>query len=260
VTALAARRRHPLASVVLVALGLLVTGVLYAAFAPGRASAADDNQDQIAKGRALFLANCATCHGLDATGTKNAPSLIGVGAASVDFQVGTGRMPLQQQAPQALQQPVRFNADQIAQLAAYIGSLAPGPGIPTQADVDPSKGDAARGAAIFRTNCAMCHNFAGMGGALTRGKFAPNLQGTSPTHVYEAMITGPQSMPVFDDQTMTPQDKRDIIAYLTTTKAQPTPGGFSLGFLGPVNEGLVAWVVGIAALIGCAVWLGSKSS
>ncbi len=259
-TALAARRRHPLASVVLVVMGLLVTGAIYAAFAPGRASAADDPQDQIAKGKALFLANCSTCHGVNGEGRNNAPSLVGVGAASVDFQVGTGRMPLRQDGPQAPQGNNRFTPEQIAQLAAYVASLGPGPGVPSESDTDAAKGDPSRGAAIFRTNCAMCHNFAGKGGALTRGKYAPNLDGTSPTHIYEAMLTGPQSMPVFDDQTMTPQDKRDIIAYLKTTEQQPTPGGFSLGFLGPVNEGLVAWVVGIAALIGCAVWLGAKSS
>jgi ubiquinol-cytochrome c reductase cytochrome c subunit len=260
VTALAARRRHPLAGLVLVLLGLVATGALYAAFAPGRASAADDPQDEIAKGRALFLANCASCHGMDATGRNNAPSLIGVGPASVDFQVGTGRMPLRQDAPQAPQGTNTFTDEQIAQMAAYIGSLGPGPGVPSEEDVDYTKGDASRGATIFRTNCAMCHNFAGKGGALTRGKYAPNLDGTSPTHIYEAMLTGPQSMPVFDDRTISPQDKRDIIAYLKLTEQQSTPGGFSLGFLGPVNEGLVAWVVGIAALIGCAVWLGAKSS
>jgi ubiquinol-cytochrome c reductase cytochrome c subunit len=260
VTALAARRRHPLAGVVLVLLGLVVTGGLYALFAPGRANAADDPADQIAKGRALFLANCATCHGLDAAGRNNAPSLIGVGAASVDFQVGTGRMPLQATGPQAPQSQVRFTPEQISQLSAYVASLGPGPGIPSAEEVDPAKGDASRGAAIFRTNCAMCHNFAGKGGALTRGKYAPNLDGTTATHIFEAMLTGPQSMPVFDDQTITPQDKRDIVAYLKTTEEQPTPGGFSLGFVGPVNEGLVAFVVGLAALIGCAVWLGAKSS
>jgi ubiquinol-cytochrome c reductase cytochrome c subunit len=169
-------------------------------------------------------------------------------------------MPLQRTSPQAPQAAVKFTPEQIAQLAAYVASLSPGPGVPSQEAVDPAKGDPAKGATIFRTNCAMCHNFAGKGGALTRGKYAPNLDGTTPTHIYEAMLTGPQSMPVFDDQTITPQDKRDIIAYLKLTEQQPTPGGFSLGFIGPVNEGLVAWIVGIAALIGCAVWLGSKSS
>jgi ubiquinol-cytochrome c reductase cytochrome c subunit len=260
VTALAARRRHPLAGVVLVLLGLVITGVLYSAFAPGRAGAATNPSEDIAAGRALFLANCATCHGVDAAGRNNAPSLIGVGAASVDFQVGTGRMPLQQTGPQAPQSEVRFTPEQISQLSAYVASLGPGPAIPSADQVDPTKGDASRGAAIFRTNCAMCHNFAGKGGALTRGKYAPNLDGTTPTHIFEAMLTGPQSMPVFDNETLSPQDKRDIIAYLKTTEEDPTPGGFSLGFLGPVNEGLVGWVVGLGGLIACAVWLGSKAS
>jgi ubiquinol-cytochrome c reductase cytochrome c subunit len=260
VTALAARRRSPLASLVLVLLGLIVTGVAYAALAPGRADAAEDPQQQIAAGRALFLANCASCHGVDATGRTNAPTLVGVGAASVDFQVGTGRMPLQRTSPQAPEAQVRFRPEQIAQLSAYVASLGPGPGIPTAEQVDPSKGDPSSGATLFRTNCAMCHNFAGKGGALTRGKYAPNLDGTTPTHIYEAMLTGPQSMPVFSDQTLSEKDKQDIIAYLKLTEEQPTPGGFSLGFLGPVNEGLVAFVVGLASLIGCAVWLGAKSS
>ena len=259
-TALAARRRSKLASLVLVMLGLIVTGVAYAALAPGRAGAAEDPQQQVAAGRALFLANCASCHGVDATGRQQAPSLVGVGAASVDFQVGTGRMPLQRTSPQAPEASVKFRPEQIAQLSAYVASLGPGPGIPSAEEVDPSGGDASKGATIFRTNCAMCHNFAGKGGALTRGKYAPNLDGTTPTHIYEAMLTGPQSMPVFSDQTISPEDKRNIIAYLKTTEQQPTPGGFSLGFIGPVNEGLVAFVVGLAALIACAVWLGAKSS
>jgi ubiquinol-cytochrome c reductase cytochrome c subunit len=260
VTFLAARRRSPLASVLLVLLGLLVTGVAYAALAPGRAGAAEDPKEQVAAGRALFLANCASCHGIDATGRNNAPTLVGVGAASVDFQVGTGRMPLQRSGPQAEQSTVRFNAEQIAQMAAYVASLGPGPGIPSAEDVDPADGDASNGATIFRTNCAMCHNFAGKGGALTRGKWAPNLDGSTPVHIAEAMLTGPQSMPVFSDETISPQEKRDIIAYLKLSESQPSPGGFSLGFLGPVNEGLVAFIVGMAALIACAVWLGAKSS
>ena len=37
---------------------------------------------------------------------------------------------------------------------------------------------------------------AGAGGALTRGKYAPSLQNTTPKHIYEAMVSGPQSMPV----------------------------------------------------------------
>jgi quinol---cytochrome-c reductase cytochrome c subunit len=260
VTALAARRRHPLATALLVLLGLVFVGAAYAAVLPSRADAAQTATDDVAAGRKLFLANCSTCHGVNAEGRANAPSLIGVGAAAVDFQVGTGRMPLAQSGPQAPKAPRRLTDQEVSQLAAYVASLAPGPAIPAADAVDPAKGDAARGALIFRTNCAMCHGAAGKGGALTRGKYAPNLTGSSPTHIYEAMQTGPQSMPVFNDNTIQPKDKQDIIAYLTTVNETPNPGGLSLGRIGPVSEGLVAWLIGLTVLIGFAAWLGSKSS
>lgn len=260
-TALAARRRHPMASALLVLLALVATGFIYAVAAPSRADAADSPDTAVAQGQKLFLANCATCHGMNAEGRKYAPSLIGVGAAAVDFQVGTGRMPMQASGPQAPANPdLRFTEDEIKALAAYVASLAPGPAIPAADAVDPAKGNLAKGADIFRTNCAMCHNFAGSGGALTRGKSAPGLMDTTPTHIYEALITGPQSMPVFPDGTMSPEAKRDVIAYLRTLAEAPSPGGSSLGSLGPVTEGLVGWLIGLGGLIGCAVWLGAKAS
>jgi ubiquinol-cytochrome c reductase cytochrome c subunit len=259
VTALAARRRHPLATAVLVLLGLIVTGTVYAAFAPSQASASTTTNSDVAAGRQLFLANCSTCHGLNAEGRNNAPSLIGVGAAAVDFQVGTGRMPLEASGPQAPKSKRLLTDEETRQLAQYIASLAPGPAIPSEDAIKPD-GNAMHGALIFRTNCAMCHNSTGKGGALTRGKYAPSLTGISPTHIYEAMATGPQSMPVFNDFTLDPQAKKDIITYLTEVDETPNVGGLSLGRLGPVSEGLVAWVVGLTALIASAVWLGSKSA
>ena len=138
-------------------------------------------------------------------------------------------------------------------------SLGPGPAIPSEEDVDYSDANIAEGGEIYRTNCAMCHNFAGSGGALTRGKYAPSLKNTTPKHMYEAMLTGPQSMPVFGDGTMTPEEKRQIIGFLQTSSAEPSPGGLALGKIGPVSEGAVGWLVGLGALIGCAVWLGAKA-
>jgi len=261
VTALAARRRHRWATPVLLFLGLLVTGVGYAAAMPGQANAAGGDPEQVAAGGKLFQANCATCHGLHAEGRTEAPALIGVGAAAVDFQVGTGRMPLGPSGPQAPKvSDIKYTDAQIKQLAAYVASLGPGPAIPTDADTDPAKGNPSNGAVLFRVNCAMCHNFAGKGGALTYGKYAQNLDGSTPKHITEAMLTGPQSMPVFDDRTVTPQDKRDIIAFLSTIQKAPTPGGLSLGSIGPVGEGLVGWLIGLGVLVGCAVWLGAKSA
>lgn len=261
--ALAARRRHPLATVVLLVLGLLVTGAAYAAVSPERATASSGaSADDVQAGRDLFLANCATCHGLQAQGTRNGPTLIGVGAASVDFQVGTGRMPLQKTDVQAPARTVDFTDEETKQLAAYVASLAPGPGLPEERYLELVDDDErlAEGAELFRVNCAMCHNVIGSGGALTRGKYAPSLTGVEPAHIYEAMVTGPQSMPVFNDANIAPEDKQNIISYLKYVEEQPEPGGFGLGGLGPVTEGVWAFLIALGVLIGCAVWLGAKSS
>ncbi len=255
----AASRRSKRAPLVMLLLALLVTTLLYA-FLAGSADASEGSSaSDVAAGEKLFAANCATCHGTDAQGTDVGPSLIGVGAASVDFQVSTGRMPMAANSAQAPSKPVVFDEEQTSQLAAYVASLGAGPSIPTEEMVDGSLGDAANGMLLFRTNCAMCHNAVGAGGALSEGKYAPSLFETTPTQIYEAMLTGPQAMPVFNDASVTPEGKRDIIAYLEEQR-ETSPGGITLGSLGPVAEGLWAWVLGIGSLIGIAVWIGAKSS
>lgn len=263
VKALSQRRRHPLAAVALLLMALLATGGIYAA-----ASTANEAQAQtttftandVDEGSKLFAANCASCHGMGATGSDAAPSLVGVGAASVDFQVGSGRMPMQMDGPQAQVKPVQFDDEQIRQMAAYVASLGAGPAIPSDEILDPAEGDSSAGGELFRVNCAMCHNAAAAGGALTRGKYAPSLEGTSEKHIYEAMVTGPQNMPVFSDANITPEDKQDIIAFLKTIEEQGSPGGADLGSLGPVSEGLFIWVAGLGVIIAFTVWLTSRSS
>ena len=255
-------RRSPLASVALVLTGLLITGGAYAlltATSPANASVDMSSAQSISEGKKLFAANCATCHGLNLAGTSTGPSLVGVGAAAVDFQVGTGRMPLEQDAPQGVKHPVVFSNAQIKQMAAYVGSISPGPGIPASSDLTLT-GDATKGAELFRINCAMCHNVAGAGGALTQGKFAPNLMNTSPAHIYEAMLTGPQNMPVFNDNNITPQEKQDIITALKTQNKDAGVGGYVLGSLGPVAEGLFLWIFGLGAVVAFTVWLTAKAN
>ena len=214
----------------------------------------------IDEGRQLFLKGCSSCHGLNAEGGAIAPSLIGVGAASVDFQVGTGRMPMADMSTQAMRKPPVYDANQVAALAEYVASLAPGPSIPTDAVLNYERdGSTAQGGELFRTNCAMCHNFAAQGGALTQGKYAPTLMGVQPKQMYEAMITGPQSMPVFSDKTITPAEKLSIIKWVKAAEAEPALGGAALGRVGPVTEGLLVWTLGIGLLIGVAVWLAMKA-
>ena len=166
----------------------------------------------IDEGQRIFLKGCSSCHGLNAEGAAIAPSLVGVGAASVDFQVATGRMPMADMSAQAMRKDPLYNEKEIEALAAYVASLAPGPEIPGVDHFNYERdGSTAEGGELFRTNCAMCHNFAGQGGALTQGKYAPTVMGVTPRHIYEAMITGPQSMPVFSDKTITPEEKLSII-------------------------------------------------
>lgn len=247
-------------SAALLLIGLLATGGAYAAFTTSATAETGDSAAKlIDEGQALFQANCASCHGLAAEGTENAPTLIGVGAAAVDFQVGTGRMPAAASGPQALEKPPQFTDEQVAALATYVASLAPGPAIPAERYLD-GKGDLTAGAELFRINCAMCHNVAGAGGALTEGKFAPPLGNVSGKHAYEAMLTGPQNMPVFNDFNITPDDKRAIITYIKFLQENPSPGGLDLGNLGPVSEGLFVWIFALGAIVGITVWLTAKSN
>ena len=255
-------RRSPLATISLIAAGLLFTGGAFAALSTSTASAetpAAVTTASVEDGKKLFQANCASCHGLDLQGSDVAPSLIGVGAAAVDFQVGTGRMPMQANGPQAPEKPLQFTQEQIDSLAAYVASTAPGPGIPDE-DLLDGEGDVANGAELFRINCAMCHNVAGAGGALTQGKFAPPLTGVSSQHIYEAMVTGPQNMPVFNDANLTPEDKRDVISALKFMENNPSPGGHPLGSLGPVAEGLFLWIFGLGTIVAITVWITARSN
>nr|WP_221441710.1 c-type cytochrome [Jiangella mangrovi] len=261
------RRRHPLAAVGVLVAVLFTTGGAYAALAPSTSQNVQAaSSTQIEEGRQLFAIGCSSCHGLNGEGQRTSdgevlgPSLIGVGAAAVDFQVGTGRMPLAAPSAQAERKPVSYNQDQIDAMAEFVASLAPGPDRPADEYLDPAAGNVARGGELFRTNCSQCHNTTGQGGALTMGQFAPNLTGVEPRHIYEAMLTGPQAMPVFNDKTVTPEDKRDIIAFLDSVQNEPDPGGLAIGRVGPVAEGLWAWLVGIGLLIGMATWIVTRSS
>jgi ubiquinol-cytochrome c reductase cytochrome c subunit len=270
---LSAKRRSRFAGPVVLLLALLTMGGFYALLSPAQAESSSSSADDVAKGRQLFLVGCATCHGKNGEGidTKSGgwygPSLVGVGAAAVDFQVGTGRMPLAAPGQQAPVKRQVYTEDETRQLAAYVASLGPGPAIPGSDSYDPNtlsddqrQEAIVRGGEFFRTNCTACHNFAASGGALPGGKYAPSLVGVEPRHIYEAMLTGPQQMPVFSDDVVTPDDKKDIIAYLESIQNNPEYGGAQLGSFGPVSEGTFAWVVGIGSLVGFAIWIASHTA
>lgn len=274
---LSRHRRGPLAGLAVVLLGLLLTGGLYTVFSPAQADETAPSQEQIAQGRDLFLVSCAFCHGQNGEGirtqrgdgddTQLGPSLVGVGAAAVDFQVGTGRMPMVRPGAQVLPKDETFNDEEIAALGAYVASLGPGPAVPDESDYslegmseDERQAAIVRGGQIFLTNCTACHNFEGSGGAMPRGGAAPKIRGVEPRYIYEAMLTGPQQMPNFSNGNLSPDEKRDVIAYLGSLNEETNYGGFGLGGLGPVPEGLATWVVGIGLCVGAAVWIAAHTT
>ena len=176
-------------------------------------------------------------------------------------------MPMAQPGQQAPRKEVAYTAEETAALAAYVASLGPGPAIPGEGDysidgLDSQAQEAAivRGSQLFLTNCTACHNFAGSGGAMPNGGYAPQIRGVEPKYIYEALLTGPQTMPTFSNGNLSPEEKRDIIAYLNTLDEETPIGGFTLGGLGPVAEGLVGWVVGIGVLVGFAIWIGAHTT
>jgi ubiquinol-cytochrome c reductase cytochrome c subunit len=240
---------------------LTLAGGVYTAFAPALeaqdtpqfSSAAED-------GKAQFDVSCATCHGRNAQGIEGrGPSLIGVGSAAVEFQVGTGRMPMARQEAQAERKPPVYTDEQTRQLGQYVQELGGGPQVPSGTKLG-AEGDVADGGRLFRINCSSCHSFGGGGGALSSGKYAPSLGPSTDRQIYAAMLTGPQNMPVFGDNQLRPEEKADIIAYVQETlKQDQDPGGFNLGRLGPSTEGMVIFLVGIVALVFATLWIAGKS-
>ncbi|MET0424379.1 MAG: c-type cytochrome [Actinoplanes sp.] len=261
------RARRRLGAAVRMIAALALAGGVYTAFSPG--AFAEDNVPLSAtaqEGKQLFDNSCISCHGRDAQGVVGrGPSLIGVGAAAVEFQVGTRRMPMTRQEAQAEQKKPQFDKTETKQLAQYVQELGGGPELPADGKYVESleeKPEAlARGGELFRVNCTSCHGFGGGGGALSSGKFAPSLHDATPDQIYAAMLTGPQNMPVFGDNQLTPEQKREIITYVNVQlQNDRDPGGlFNLGRYGPSTEGLIIFAVGITILVFTSLWIAGKS-
>ncbi|MHB8671236.1 MAG: cytochrome bc1 complex diheme cytochrome c subunit [Acidimicrobiales bacterium] len=200
----------------------------------------------------LYGRDCAYCHGSDGRGTPRGSRLVGVGAASADFMLTTGRMPLDYPGQVMRRRGPRYRPEEVAALDAFVAALGDGPPVPS---VAPGTGSLAEGGELYRLNCSACHGFAGIGGALITGQagpyipYAPALLSATPVQIAEAMRTGPGTMPRFGRASFDQQQLDSIVAYVLYLHRPRDRGGQSLGHTGPVSEGAVAWILGLGALV-----------
>jgi ubiquinol-cytochrome c reductase cytochrome c subunit len=238
---------------------LAAVGGGYAAFAASSGAAGSGSAASVAHGRQLYQVTCIACHGANLQGVLNrGPALVGVGGASVYFQVDTGRMPLAQQGAYAPRKTPKFDEQETLDLAAYVQSIGGGPAVPT-GQLRGSSSTLGQGGEWYRLNCASCHGTTEKGAPLSAGKQAPSLNAATDLQIYTAMLSGPESMPVFGNNQITPTEKQAIIAYIQTLKASNDPGGSGIDRIGPVSEAIVIWVAGIGALMVVILWIGARS-
>jgi ubiquinol-cytochrome c reductase cytochrome c subunit len=207
------------------------------------------------EGRRLFEEGCSSCHGFDGSGVRGqGPSLLGAGEAAADFYLRTGRMPLDQVGEEPLRGEPRYSERQIRALDAFVGSLGQGPTIPM---VRPQQGSLSEGMRRFGESCSGCHGIGGKGGVAIGG-YAPPLGEATPTQVGEAIRVGPYVMPRFSEAQLGQADLDSIARYVQLTQDPDDAGGFGIGHIGPVPEGLVAWLGALAALLLIARLIGER--
>jgi ubiquinol-cytochrome c reductase cytochrome c subunit len=254
------RWRRRAAGLVVAFMTIATMGWLFGLLAPtSGASGVAAAQTQIDSGRQLFTTSCVTCHGANLQGvTDRGPSLIGVGSAAAYFQVSTGRMPAIGQGAEQSRKTNKFTEAETEAIAAYVQSVGGGVQLPDGSLVGNSS-SLAEGGELFRLNCASCHGSTGNGAPLSAGKSAPGLNDASAKQIYAAMLSGPESMPVFNDNQLTAEQKQSVVAYVQTLQQTKDPGGNGIDRIGPVSEGIVLWVLGVGALVLVILWIGAKA-
>jgi len=218
-------------------------------------------------GKGLYAAYCLSCHGVDGSGVTSdtqprgvldlrglGPPLKGVGALAADFYLTTGYMPLEDPHDQPQHTKSPFDKREIAALVAYVASFGKGPGVPHP---QPERGEISRGLSLFTEHCAGCHQIVAEGGYVTNA-VAPSLHQATPVQVAEAVRLGPYLMPRFPTSQISDAQLDSIIAYVEWAKHPDDRGGWSIGRIGPVPEGLVAWLIAAAALVGCCLGIGRR--
>jgi ubiquinol-cytochrome c reductase cytochrome c subunit len=252
----------------LVAIAVLLVGATGAYAQTNAGVVRPENEDRLSDeqlGAQLYAGNCATCHGIAGEGQIGkrgtgdvvgaGPSLRGVGARTVDFYLSTGYMPLESPTQQPWRRRVLFTRRELRSLVKYVASLGGGgPAIPKPA---PERGNLAEGLRLFTEHCAGCHQVVAEGGYVTDAR-VPTLKRATPTQIAEAVRIGPYLMPKFSKTAISDGQLNSIIAYIQASKKPEDRGGWGIGHIGPVPEGMIAWLIAGAVLVGLCALIGER--
>ena len=241
--------------ILLVALG--VAAVAQAQPPSGISRPTNENKLSDAElGPQLYAGNCASCHGIAGEGsTGKGPSLRGVGARTADFYIRTGYMPLRKSDEQPWRRRVLFTRREQDALIKYVASLGGGPPVPQPA---PQHGHLGEGLRLFTQHCAGCHQVAAEGGYVTDVR-VPTLKRATPTQIAEAVRIGPYLMPKFSEKAISNRQLDSIIAYVEASKKPHDRGGWGIGHIGPVPEGMVTWFIAAVLLVGLCALIGERA-
>ncbi|MEW2380497.1 c-type cytochrome [Micromonospora sp. NPDC047707] len=211
----------------------------------------------LGRGASLYFRDCAGCHGQRGGGTPKGPAIAGAGAASVDFQVSTGRMPPASPRDVDRRADPVYGPEEIDALVRYVAGFGDGPPIPA---VEP--GDVSVGQALYLANCATCHSATGAGGALSGGRTAPALFEATAVQVAEAIRVGPGAMPAYPESLLDDRELNALVTYvevLQNKRQDVDPGGLALGRIGPLYEGAVGLVAAALLFVLLARWLARRA-
>jgi len=235
---------------------------------PGAAGAQPGGGASVDKGKELYAEHCLSCHGPDGGGVTSSsqpagalgvhglgPPLRGVGALAADFYLTTGYMPLQNPHDQPRHTQSPFDKQEIASLVAYVAALGKGPPIPKP---QPKRSQISRGLQLFTEHCAGCHQVVAEGGYVPNA-IAPPLHQATAVQVAEAVRVGPYLMPKFSKTQISDDELNAIVAYVEWAKHPDDRGGWNLGRIGPVPEGLVTWLMAAVVLVGVCLAIGRRA-
>lgn len=215
------------------------------------------SDEPVLRGAEMYVAGCASCHGTGGEGTAVGPPLIGVGPAGVDFMLSTGRMPIADPEQAPVRAPPAYTPEEIDAMVAYVTSL--GPGGPAVPEVSPAEGSLSAGREVYTANCLACHGAGAQGASVGGGQVAPPLDEATAVQIAEAVRFGPGAMPPFGADQLSESQLNDLIRYVQSLRRAPDPGGLGLGHVGPVLEGLIAWLVGLGLLVLAIRFTGTRT-